>query len=98
MRYNDGMETLMITIFAIFVIALILAGSAWPDIPPVSQYELERRRQQNNRTAIHQLRRIAVYDEYAVTDGSLCDYSAGDAARARIDSLAVYQAMHYQPG
>lgn len=63
MRYNDGMETLMIIIFAIFVIALILAGSAWPDIPPVSQYELERRRQQNNRTAIHQLRRIAVYDD-----------------------------------
>ena len=53
----------MIIIFAIFVIALILAGSAWPDIPPVSQYELERRRQQNNRTAIHQLRRIAVYDD-----------------------------------
>ena len=63
MRYNDGMETLMIIIFGIFVIALILAGSAWPDIPPVSQYELERRRQQNNRTAIHQLRRIAVYDD-----------------------------------
>lgn len=62
-RYNDGMEMLMIIIFAIFVVALILAGSAWPDIPPVSQYELERRRQQNNRTAIHQLRRIAVYDD-----------------------------------
>lgn len=62
-RYNEAMETMTIVLFVIFVVLLVLVSSMWPDAPGLSVSELERRRKQQNRKAIMQLRRVAVYED-----------------------------------
>ncbi len=62
-RYNDAMEVMTITLFVVFTAMLVLVSSMWPDAPGLSVSELERRQQQQNRKAIMQLRRVAVYED-----------------------------------
>ena len=80
-------------------------GAVLPRAPPAHRHQSQTRQCLPSPSALAiapprsaEARRDHHRRQCAATGGSLCDYSAGDGAQARIGSLVVYRAMHCQPG